>query len=51
MDIVKLSTSEPCSFEPVGSVTNVFFDDRSQQVIECPIIYILYTEAINIKPT
>ena len=43
MDIVKLSTSEPCSFEPVGSVTNVFFDDRSQQVIECPIVHILYT--------
>ena len=32
MDILKLSTCEPCTFEPVGSVTNVFFDDRCQQV-------------------
>ena len=32
MDILKLSTCEPCQFEPVGSVTNVFFDDRCQQV-------------------
>ena len=43
MDILKLSTCEPCSFEPVGSVTNVFFDDRSQQVHDCPIALVLYS--------